>query len=166
MSGRLVLWHGGAPGLKPGDFILPAIERQQLGRFDFISDTLDRLGQRVARRDRVYVTPSLRFAMRWAMLRTGEVGHAYEVEPIGALEIDPDYIALPGFSYQCERARVLAVVVPSRRQQQQGRKDNEHWRRLYAEKRDIEGVNAAIAQAVMRGEFHDRLAFKVRGGKR
>lgn len=40
-------------------------------------------------------------------------GVIYEVEPLGAIEADPD-CTLPGLSFQCERARVVRRIKPTK----------------------------------------------------
>ena len=66
--------------------------------------------QAVARKDRVYLTTDADAAMTIALFapRKGAVA-VYEVEPIGAVEADPD-CRTAGFSFQCASAKVLRVV--------------------------------------------------------
>lgn len=100
MSGRY--FHGGVPGLKPGQRLMPRAVTQTpyaLGRYD-------RTG--VAKPHRVYVTTTAESAVIYAVGYPGG-GWLYEVEPIGRLTPDPDCLE-PGLSWECARAVVVAVV--------------------------------------------------------
>ena len=94
-------YHGGAPGLK---IILPS---NQTGA----PTTADYGAHGVCRRDRVYITTSMHAALIFAAMHPSDRGVVYEVEPIGALEPDPDYVDADKsgeVSLQCESARVIA----------------------------------------------------------
>lgn len=113
------LFHGGCPGLRTGDLILPA---DDVG-------TASVSGDRGApyRTDRVYVTTDLSLARSYAgiyaspkairdqlagrlpSLRELSYGDVYEVEPLGPLEPDLDY-ETPDLSFQTTQARVLRVI--------------------------------------------------------
>lgn len=95
------LFHGGVPGLSPGDLILPpAVTGQELHTSSLREATRDYSTRRV------YVTTGLDYAQLFAHLRDGAV---YEVQPIGAVRPDEDSRVAP--SWSCRRARVLRVVV-------------------------------------------------------
>ena len=96
-------FHGGKPGRKRGEFILPPCITK--------SPSCSEYGAAgVHRRDRVYVTTSehaaLMFAAGWPN------GAVYECEPVGVISADPD-CSQPGLSFECERARVLRVIKPT-----------------------------------------------------
>ena len=99
-------FHGGLPGRTRGSFLLPPNFTKVRSMARLLKDEADGV---VLREDRVFVTTSreaaLMFACAW---RRGVI---YEVEPIGALEPDPD-CNLPGLSWQCEKARVLRIIKP------------------------------------------------------
>lgn len=96
-------WHGGRPGRKRGEFLLPPQITGAPSSSDFGAAA-------VHRRDRVYITTdkaaALLFAAGWPD------GVVYECEPIGAIEPDPDCNA-PGMAFQCERARIVQCLKPS-----------------------------------------------------
>mgnify|MGYP001560151553 CR=1 FL=1 len=92
-------FHGGQRGLRVGDFILPPAETKKLCTSDIIAN-------RVHCRDRVYVTPDFNGAALYAAVQP--VPMVYEVIPDGNLEPDPD-CDLPGLSFSCLRAKIVAV---------------------------------------------------------
>jgi len=116
---RTPLFHGGCPGLKVGDLILPA------DRVD--TDSVSGSQGAPYRTDRVYVTSDVLVARSYAgvyaspkalrdqlggklpSFRELSYGDVYEVEPLGALEPDLDY-ETPNLSFQTTHARVLTVV--------------------------------------------------------
>lgn len=100
-------WHGGAPGLKPGDVLLPpdATGASSLAEYRAAVGA----GGDVLRTDRVFVATDRQVARGYAALKPN--GALYEVRPEGVLEPDPDCL-LPGLSWQCERAVVVSVVDP------------------------------------------------------
>lgn len=97
-------YHGGRPGRKLGENLLPP----SITRVQCLSD-YGAAG--VHLRNRVYVTTDQSAALIYAA--GWPDGVIYEVEPIGELEPDPD-CTLDGLSYQCQRARVLRVIRVSR----------------------------------------------------
>jgi uncharacterized protein len=72
------LYHGGVPGLQPGDTILPAAT----------SGAAIQNAGRLHRGDRVYLTDSRETAAMYALEYDG--GTVYEVQPDGPLEVDPE----------------------------------------------------------------------------
>jgi hypothetical protein len=71
---------------------------------------------RVRRKDRVYVTTDVATAILWASQHSSPM--LYEVEPEGAIEADPDHKGV-GVSFQCERAKIVALhTIPEETLQQ------------------------------------------------
>lgn len=112
-------WHGGAPGLKPGDLITP----QPLGAGGHLVDDCPTCEARKAgapldtddnNPDWVYVTTDREYARLYAAGYPR--GGLYRVEPIGQMhDRTGDHDPLP--SWGVEKARVLvvydAVVIPT-----------------------------------------------------
>lgn len=133
-------WHGGPVGRAVGDFLLPA---EALGKPNGDDEYAriaglpndGRLNPRVARRDRVYVTTEFWNALHFAsvacdlLLRKRMPGAVYEVEPEGRLVADPD--CPYGISFECLRAKVVAIVIPSKRQLREARKRAVREQRKY-----------------------------------
>lgn len=94
-------FHGGPPGLRPGDAILPPSETG-------VRCSSDYGAAGTHRRDRVYLTDSLAAATMFAALHPSGRGQVYEVRPDGPLEPDPDCRA-EGLSFQCPRATVVRM---------------------------------------------------------
>ncbi|MET8609721.1 hypothetical protein [Streptomyces misionensis] len=101
------LFHGGVPGLRPGDHVLPPIVT---GVERTLTSTAQALGASPehARRDRVYVTIGRDVARVYAAFKPD--GALYEVQA-GTLDADPD-CAVPGVSFACPAAVVVRVVDP------------------------------------------------------
>lgn len=88
--------HGGRPGMKKGQFILPPSVTGARSTAEFGNYQCDQ--------SRVYVTTAYAAAALYAGgVRKGEI---YEVMPIGELHQDPD-CDKPGLSYSCEKAKIL-----------------------------------------------------------
>ncbi|MEV5048209.1 hypothetical protein AB0N20_27330 [Streptomyces griseoincarnatus] len=98
-------FHGGVPGLVPGDLLLPP---DTTGAERTLTADVLGMGGR-ARRDRVYVTTGREVARVYAALFLD--GALYEVEPVGELVADPD-CAVVGVSWEVPAARVVRVVDP------------------------------------------------------
>ena len=83
------LFHGGAPGLRPGDLILPGHDRSHHDGCPWCEarargeahEGMDGPSQRP---DRVYATPNRLYAKHYASLYGR--GDLYRVEPVGDLE--------------------------------------------------------------------------------
>ncbi|WP_439947236.1 hypothetical protein [Streptomyces sp. BBFR109] len=99
-------FHGGIPGLKPGQLVLPPTTT---GTGRTLAEHSEQLGGEHVRRDRVYLAASRDVAKAYAAFYPD--GALYAVEPRGHVEPDPD-CSLPGLSWQCEAAEVLTVVDP------------------------------------------------------
>jgi len=101
-------FHGGYPGLKPGQLILPP---NQTGTDHRLSAIAAEHGGPAysTRTDIVYVATGRDVARAFAAFYPD--GALYEVEPRGRLEPDPDS-GIPGLSWQCPAAEVLTVVDP------------------------------------------------------
>jgi hypothetical protein len=107
-------YHGGKPGLQPGDLILsPSVTKSK--------PTVGRVAsadvKRKHRDDRVFITPDAKFALFFAAMHPSGEGVVYQVEPMGDLEVDPHWelINSEGTGYretkQCESV-VATVKVP------------------------------------------------------
>jgi len=106
VSPKRQYWHGGPAGRQRGALLLPPAITSAPSSSEFGAGE-------VHRRDRVYLTTTYSAAVLFAAgHRRGVV---YRCEPIGELEPDPDYHGRPGGSVQCERARVLRVIKPDKR---------------------------------------------------
>jgi len=111
---RSGLWHGGAPGRKPGEDLLPP-SVTGLERTSAALSLQSGLGDIAHRRDRVYLTSDRELAKVWAgqwCNTVGQVGYGW-LYRISAdedvLEPDDDLLSLPGLSFQAPRARVDSV---------------------------------------------------------
>jgi hypothetical protein len=100
-------YHGGVPGIYRGGLILPPSTTRAPSLADYGA-----VG--VCRRDRVYVTDWLDAARMYAcMAPFKRAGWVYEVEPVGALEPDDDFVGddQDDYTSMCApEARVLRVV--------------------------------------------------------
>lgn len=96
-------FHGGTRKLHRGGILLPPLKSGAASSADFGAGS-------VCRRGRVYITDDLDQARMFAILAPpkGE-GSVYEVEPLGELERDPDFLGESG-SWEVPMARVLRVV--------------------------------------------------------
>lgn len=118
-------WHGGFPGLTPGDLLLPPTET---GATHTLTGYGVLPGYRPdhVRADRVHVTTRRDSARVFAAAYPD--GALYRVEPLGDMEPDPD---APDEAIRCERARVLAVYDPCVRWAERGAR----WLRLLERRR-------------------------------
>lgn len=102
MASRPTYFHGGVPGLTPGCIILPPTMTKVRSASDFGAAGIHR-------RDRVYLCTAPEGALIYAVLHPSRRGVVYQVQPIGAIEPDPDWNGPAGVSVQVERARVIRV---------------------------------------------------------
>lgn len=102
----LTYFHGGVPGLRPGDLLLPPDES---GTNRTLSQHAEAVGAPAwaTRRDVIYVTTERADARVFAAFYPD--GALYRVEPEGPLGDDPD---APGISHTCRTARIAAVLDP------------------------------------------------------
>jgi Rifampin ADP-ribosyl transferase len=97
------LFHGGTRKLR-GRLLLPPVRTGAPTTADFGAAG-------ACRRDRVYVTTDLEAARLFAIMAPPKGnGNVYEVEPLGDLEVDPDYLGDEGRSYAVPMARIIRVV--------------------------------------------------------
>jgi hypothetical protein len=104
-----VFYHGGKAGLPVGGYILPAKEigynemerafKIMYGRDYTIEDAV---AEGIYDPNYVYLTTDLAYATTRAAVKRGWV---YEVEPVGKVESDVDFLA-----YRCSRARIISRV--------------------------------------------------------
>lgn len=107
-------WHGGVPGLRPGDLITPPLGEDR----GHLVDGCPRCEARRrgtpqpedrSRPDRIYVTTDREYARIYAA--GWPRGALYRVEPIGVLE-ETTGVDDPVPSWACPAARVLTVYDP------------------------------------------------------
>ncbi len=110
-------WHGGFPGIAPGAMLLsPHDAAKSRIPISYTPREHPALG-RVSRTDRVYLSTSEEFARAYAFqteitTTSGQIaarGTLYRVQPLGAVEEDPDY-AGHMVSWCSPRAIILDVV--------------------------------------------------------
>jgi hypothetical protein len=160
-NGATRWWHGGAPGLEVGGWILPPAVTGVPNNEDVIEMVAGQRDlQRVTRKDRVYITPEFRYALHhakayvpfrtyreWAE-RQGRTfvatGWVYEVEPEGPLYFDSD--CPPELSAACARARIVGVVVPTKAQYRSVGRDRSRWDRMHGGAYAGDPVLAALEQ--------------------
>lgn len=107
-------WHGGFPGLKPGDLIVPATESGTTHNLTGYGSQPG-YGAGHVRADRVHLTTERSSAKAFAAAYPN--GALYQAEPVGEIEPDPD---APDEAIRCERARVIAVYDPCVRWAERG----------------------------------------------
>ena len=95
-------FHGGPPHLSIGESILPASETG-------VKSASDYGAEHVHRRDRIYLTTNPTAAKLFAALHPSGKGEVYRVDPVGAVDPDPD-CSEDGLSYQCERAVIVGKI--------------------------------------------------------
>jgi len=120
MPGTALWYHGGVPGLRRGQQILPP----SVTGARVLTTSPHPEGEKwitaVYSSDLVYVTTSLSAARLFASVAPANGGKrhggdVYEVIPDGPLRPDPDYLGLDGAQMACESAtivRILARRVP------------------------------------------------------
>lgn len=101
------LFHGGVPGLQPGDLLVSAAARG--ADYAYHSPTA------VYRRDRVYLTTEREMAEFWAAQYLDDDGRlvpgdVYQAQAIGPLRPDSDFPRYPDTYLSAREARVLRVV--------------------------------------------------------
>jgi len=96
-------YHGGRRGLT---HLLPPSKTEQPCANDYVG----RVNPMLARKDRVYITTDMDCALLFAAFDPSGKGVVYEVEPVGEVEIDPDYLGEDKISFQCGEAKVIRVA--------------------------------------------------------
>lgn len=152
-----LLWHGGAPGLRVGDRLLPP---SQTGlAFTRLQASLEAgLGPIAQRPDRVYMTSERKLARAWAGIWTLDGvryggGALYRCEPDEPLEPDPDLASLVGVSFQALSATIRVVYdtyVPF--EQRYARDLQRTLDRHHAAKRAREAAERAAREAGQMGQ--------------
>lgn len=108
----MTYYHGGVPGLRLGDELLPPSITGHFG-LNSASDISREMGATHVAKDRVFLATTLEIAEMFAAMYpelTG--GWVYECDPVGTVELDPDYFGPDGESVQVERAVVTKVRGP------------------------------------------------------
>lgn len=100
-----IYFHGGVPGLKLGDRILPPSRTGVLAAADFAADHGIETGH--VRRDRVYLTTEIGEASVFAAMHPSNRGEVYVVEPLPPVEPDPDYLGPGRASWMAAEALVI-----------------------------------------------------------
>lgn len=95
-------YHGGRRGLTQ---ILPPSQTKEKCANDYFKNN-----PMVARRDRVYITTDMACAMLFAAMDPFGKGVVYEVEPVGPVDIDPDFLGEEKISFQCSEAKIIRVA--------------------------------------------------------
>ncbi|MCI0386193.1 hypothetical protein [Streptomyces sp. CNQ085] len=104
----MTYFHGGYPGLKPGDWLLPP---DATGTDHRLSSYAAVLGgpAHATRTDVVYLATDRQVARVYAAFYPD--GALYMATPESPVDPDPD-CNVPGLSWQCPRAVVVAVIDP------------------------------------------------------
>lgn len=97
-------YHGGVPGLRVGDRILPP---SVTGKGTLLSYSRELEGGEVHREDRVYVARTVDLTIPYAYVYPH--GGVYRVAPDSPVEPDEDATD-PGYSFQARGATVLSVI--------------------------------------------------------
>lgn len=98
----MIVYHGGPPGLRIGQRILPA---NKTGA----ASTARYGAQGVCDPAKVYVTPLPSAAAMFASMHPSGDGQVYKVETEGEVLHDPDCSEF-GLSYTCDAARIVGRV--------------------------------------------------------
>lgn len=99
---QMIAYHGGPPGLRVGQRILPASKTG-------VASTAKYGAQGVCDPDKVYVTPLPEAAAMFASMHPSGDGRVYKVETEGEVRYDPD-CSENGLSYTCDAARIVGRV--------------------------------------------------------
>lgn len=104
----MTFFHGGVPGLKVGDYVLPP---DKTGTTRTLSQYAAELGgpADTLRTDLVYLTTERQVAKAYAAFYPD--GALYQVLPESPVDRDPDCYT-PGLSWHCPAAVVVVVVDP------------------------------------------------------
>lgn len=102
MTAPLIAYHGGVPRLKIGQQILPPSTTR-------IRSTAEFGAAGVCDPSKVYVTSDVNAAIMFAALHPSLDGQVYKVRTVGTVAHDPD-CEMPGVSYTCDAAIIVARV--------------------------------------------------------
>src|SRR5258708_6084187 len=94
---KVTYFHGGNRGLQVGDYVLPQSETGA-----------EYAPHELHRKDRAYVTPSIDATNFYGSKPWHKNPVVYVVKPEGEIEADPD-CNVPGGSFACQKARVIAI---------------------------------------------------------
>lgn len=129
------VWHGGAPGLKVGDYILPAGETGAKDRGVWAQAERDLAvykwdERHEPRRDLVYLSILRPVALEFAVAHVSRKGQLYLCRPERPIKPDPDNY--DGTSWTAPRALILAVFPIGKKTRRlvidQLRARNDGWR--------------------------------------
>ena len=105
--GSEAFFHGGVPGKEVGDLLLSAAQLRLRYQYLVVGAKYDP--------GWVYVTTDMgvaeAYASRYLTADNQHVpGDLYEVEPVGSVQLDPDYPLFGGVFTRCRQARIVRVV--------------------------------------------------------
>lgn len=109
---RTRYWHGGAPGLRVGDSLRPAVELRDRPLIYAAAASMPGGDEYPANPRLVYITTDKTLARAFAGKTIGPHGRGgdlYNVRPRQPIEPDPDFAAA-GISYTCAAAKIIAVA--------------------------------------------------------
>lgn len=108
----MAYYHGGVPGLRLGDELLPPSRTGARSVAD-IAREMAMEGSEVTSNDHVFLGTTVEVAVLFAALYPAlHGGWVYECEPIGPIAPDPDYRGGDGLSVQAASAVVTRVIGP------------------------------------------------------
>lgn len=119
MADERVRWyHGGFPGLKRGQQILPPSVTGAISVSDKVIDAPADMREQVEKvhdPDLVYLSQDVTDARVWASFAPAHGGKnrggdVYEVTPDGPLVPDPDYLPQDGKAMACSSATIVRIV--------------------------------------------------------
>lgn len=111
----MTMWHGGAPGRKVGDGLLPPSETKFWPTNAHLTGKPKKGKVRSYKSTKVYATTDREFAEVWAIMYTQDTarpgdGLVYEVE-LDSPAIDPDF-ATAGVCFEAPRGKIVGAGAP------------------------------------------------------
>lgn len=103
----MICYHGGPPGLKVGQRILPP-------NITGAPSTASYGASEVCNPNKVYVTPDPLAAALFASMHPSGDGRVYKVKTVGQVTYDPD-CSERGLSYACDEAVIVSRVKVKRK---------------------------------------------------